>query len=102
MEIYKEIFPSTPLPPEPILTRWGTWINAACFSADYFEGLKAVIDKLKDSSVVSIEKCTKMLNKESVKNELTFIKSRFFNLVNSIKQLEKANLSLHDSMNIVH
>lgn len=28
VDIYKEILPTAPLPPEPILTRWGTWIDA--------------------------------------------------------------------------
>jgi hypothetical protein len=45
--------------------------------------------KLKDNSVISIQKCTRILNKETVKNELTFIKAHFFILVNFIKQLEK-------------
>jgi len=102
VDIYKDTLPSTPLPLEPILTRWGTWIDAACFCADHFEELKDIMHKLKDNSVISIQKCTRMLDKESVKNELTFIKTHFFILVNSIKQLEKANLSLHDSLNIVH
>lgn len=31
VDVYKEIMPSVPLPPEPVLTRWGTWVEAANF-----------------------------------------------------------------------
>jgi len=32
-----------PLPPEPVITRWGTWLNAAMFYADHFETFKNVV-----------------------------------------------------------
>lgn len=35
VEVYKEILPNIPLPPKPIQTRWGTWVDAACFAADH-------------------------------------------------------------------
>lgn len=28
---FREIAPKTPLPPSPVITRWGTWLKAACF-----------------------------------------------------------------------
>lgn len=31
-----------PLPPEPVITRWGTWLEAALFYADYFDSIKEV------------------------------------------------------------
>lgn len=31
------------LPPEPVITRWGTWLEVAVFNTSYFEGLKTVI-----------------------------------------------------------
>lgn len=32
--VYKEVVADAPLPPVPILTRWGTWITATLFYAD--------------------------------------------------------------------
>ncbi|KAL4112236.1 hypothetical protein QTP88_016061 [Uroleucon formosanum] len=49
--VYKEIMPSVPLPPEPVLTRWGTWIKAANFCADHFDNLKIILQKLEDKNV---------------------------------------------------
>lgn len=102
VEVYKEAMPNVPLPPEPIITRWGTWIEAAIFCADHFDQLKRIIiEKLKDKNVVSITKCENMLKLESVKNDLTYIKANFFILVKIIKKLESSNLSLYDATKIV-
>ena len=29
VQVYKELNPKTPLPPEPVLTRWGAWLTTA-------------------------------------------------------------------------
>lgn len=33
-----------PLPPAPIITRWGTLIDVAVYYADYFEVIKKIVD----------------------------------------------------------
>jgi len=50
--VYKEILPDIPLPPEPVLTRWGTWLEAAIFNCDNFQGLKKVIEKLSSQNLL--------------------------------------------------
>lgn len=102
VDVYKEIMPSVPLPPEPVLTRWGTWVEAANFCANHFDNLKIILQKLEDKNVVSIQKCINMLSLESVKSDLTFIQSHFFILVKSIKNLEHSSLTLSDSTHIVN
>lgn len=42
IQYYKEHLPDLPLPPQPVLTRWGTWLEAALFYADHFEEIKSV------------------------------------------------------------
>jgi hypothetical protein len=39
---YRELLSEKPLPPEPILTRWGTWLNAALFYNENFDSIKEV------------------------------------------------------------
>jgi hypothetical protein len=88
VEVYKDVLPNVALPPESILTRRGTWIETATFCADNFEQLKIIIiEKLKEKNVFSIKKCEDMLKLESVKTDLTYIKTNFFILVKSIKKL---------------
>jgi len=40
--VYKETNPGLRLPPEPVVTRFGTWIGACNFNAEHFEELKNV------------------------------------------------------------
>jgi len=42
IQIIKTFAPEIPLPPEPVLTRWGTWINAANYYCDYLSDIKKV------------------------------------------------------------
>ncbi|VVC33355.1 Ribonuclease H-like domain [Cinara cedri] len=74
VDVYKEITPSVPLPPKPVLTRWGTWVEAANFCADHFDNLKIILQKLEDKNVV----------------------------MKSIKNLEDSSLTLSDSTQIVN
>jgi len=41
---YKETMKTQTLPPIPVITRWGTWITAACFYANHFFQIKQVSD----------------------------------------------------------
>lgn len=100
IQLYKEILPGLSLPPEPVITRWGTWIEAVIFNANNYEGIKTVIEKL-DGSSASVEICKKMFNSLSVKNDLAFIKINFSGLLKAIKNLEDTKLTLLQSLEII-
>lgn len=74
IQIYKEILPGVPLPPESVINRWGTWIEAVVFNANNYDGIKTVIEKLNSDSSVSIDNSKKMFDLVSVKNNFIFIK----------------------------
>ncbi|XP_050548459.1 uncharacterized protein LOC126910114 [Daktulosphaira vitifoliae] len=103
VQVYKEILPDIPLPLEPVLTRWGTWLEAAIFNCDNFQSLKKVIEELikQKSPSQSILKCKTVLDLKSVENDLIFIKTHFLMLITCIKNLEKSNVSLVDSINLI-
>ncbi|VVC36498.1 Hypothetical protein CINCED_3A018032 [Cinara cedri] len=42
--------PDIPLPPEPIITRWGTWLNTALFYANNFLEYKNIVESLMDDT----------------------------------------------------
>jgi hypothetical protein len=39
-EVYTEKCPNLKLPPEPVLTRWGTWLEATVFYQENFTTIK--------------------------------------------------------------
>ena len=42
-EFFKSVAPDLALPPEPIVTRWGTWVNAVFYHAVNYEKLETVL-----------------------------------------------------------
>lgn len=98
-QLYKEKLPCLPLPPEPVITRWGTWIEAVVFNANNYEG-QTVIEKL-DGSSASVEICKKMFNSLTVKNDLAFIKTNFSGFLKAIKNVEDTKLTLLQSLEII-
>ena len=46
IEVFKNAAPDLALPPQPVLTRWGTWLNAALYYANNFDTIKTVVDSL--------------------------------------------------------
>ena len=39
---FKDLLPNVPLPPEPVLIRWGTWVGAAMYYAEHISDVKKV------------------------------------------------------------
>ncbi|KAJ3652297.1 hypothetical protein Zmor_018275 [Zophobas morio] len=93
--------PNTPLPPEPALTRWGTWIQAALFYAEHFDVLRQVVMSFEATDAQSIKKAQEFLNKANIKNELLYIKTHFKIFADTIEQLETIGLKLNQTMEIV-
>ena len=53
--IWKEKNPNIPLPPQPVLTRWGAWITAALCYAQHLEAVKAVIHDLDEEEAACVK-----------------------------------------------
>jgi len=91
--------PGIPLPPEPSITRWGTWINAALFYANNFEKFGNVINSLKDDAI-SVEKLKQLDQNNAVKCDLAFIKLHLSELSINLTNLEASKSELLESMNM--
>jgi hypothetical protein len=42
INIFKDEAPELSLPPEPVITRWGTWLNAAIYYCDSYKTIKKI------------------------------------------------------------
>ncbi|VVC34896.1 Hypothetical protein CINCED_3A020895 [Cinara cedri] len=86
--------PDIPLPPEPIITRWGTtWLNAELFYANNFLKFKNVIESSTDGTT-SVENLKQLVQNNAVKSGLAFIKSHLSELYMFLKYLEESNSEL--------
>lgn len=100
VQLYRDHFPGIPLPPQPIITRWGTWINAAIFYAEHFDKLKNFILEFVDDSQCVI-KSQELLKNKLIAQQLVFIRHNYSFIPNSITALEKRGSCVVESLSIV-
>ena len=91
---------SCPLPPEVVVTRWGTWMRAAIFFANHFVDYRDLINELPDTCQQLI-KLREVIEKDTLSSDLAFIKTHLANLPDAIHNLEKRGLTLHAQMKII-
>lgn len=101
VEIFKEIYPELSLPPEPITTRWGTWLEAVNYYAINSENILNVLDNLKDDAQ-SIKNAKEALRKSTTKTDLVFIASNYGFIANHIKKLQTSAISLNEQIKILN
>lgn len=97
-ETYREMCPNIPLPPEPVLTRWGTWIEAAIFYQENFDCIKNVIDSFDGDSADCIKKAQAAFKSSTVQNNLIYVVTHFKIIVTTIKDLETKGEALYSSI----
>lgn len=98
---YRDDCPDLPLPPEPVLTCCGTWLEAAIFYADNLPAIKGVVNGFNLEEAKSIEECQKIFIDETSQRDLSFIKAHLSFLPGAIKQLEEVGLPLKRSLSII-
>ncbi|KAJ8671905.1 hypothetical protein QAD02_003164 [Eretmocerus hayati] len=95
------MLPNLPLLPRPVITRWGTWIEAAQFYHENFKAVKDVVDQFDDSDAAEIPKCKAAFTNPTVSRELATIYTHFSFIPKFIVKLETQNLPLHDSISTI-
>lgn len=107
-QMFRELCPDTPLPPSPIFTRWGTWLEAAEYYAKRLDKIELVIkslpnkDKKSGSAFIKIAQALFEGDKRwQLIQELTNIKQHYVHVRHSITQLETEGQLLTDSISIL-
>ncbi|VVC36118.1 Ribonuclease H-like domain,Domain of unknown function DUF659, partial [Cinara cedri] len=91
--------PNISLPPEPILTRWGTWISAVLYYSENFQTVKNIIESFDENDALSIKNAQKYFKITQMKGNLTFIHSNFACLPIAITRLQKQGIPLSEVLN---
>jgi hypothetical protein len=91
-----------PLPPEPVLTRWGTWLQTALYYADNFTTVKAfVLEALDRSEAASIAIAQDVVSEPQLAADLACIASNFRGLPAFIEKLEARDMTLSAALDIL-
>jgi len=98
---FKTIAPEISLPPQPTITRWGTWLDAAAYYCDHFDTFSRVMQTFDKDDASSVNITKTLIGDPTIKNDLIFIKTHYGFLVDKITSLEKQGVLLTDSILIV-
>ncbi|KAJ4450925.1 hypothetical protein ANN_02360 [Periplaneta americana] len=96
------MYPEIPLPPKPILTRWGTWLEAVEYYAEHIDSINNVLLALDSEDAVSIDTAKTVTCDISVKNDLAHIQHTFSCIIKTLKSLQNRHLSLSESFEIIN
>ncbi|KAJ4443274.1 hypothetical protein ANN_04942 [Periplaneta americana] len=87
---FRKQFPKLSLPPCPVPTRWGSWLQACNYYARHLQSVKKVVQSFDTDDAAAIQIRQELLNDETIEKEVTDIKSNFGYLPDAIIQLGKS------------
>lgn len=98
--LFTEMMQDIRLPPQPIITRWGTWIEAALYYSEHLEDVKRVLDAMDKNEAASIPAAINACNEKSLQSKLVFIKTYFSKLPATITRLEEKAMPLFSALEV--
>lgn len=84
-----------------IITRWGTWLNAAIYYCENIDQIRSIVKQLNPDDAISIQMAQDVLADKSLDANLIYIKSNFGFLPETIKCLEKSGVPLNDAITLI-
>lgn len=101
INLFKQLAPEIPLPPEPIITRWGTWLEAAISYCNNFHIIENILKELNENEAESIVEAKGAIFRDGIKEELIYIKSHFNCISTAITALERNDLPLVTNISLI-
>jgi hypothetical protein len=89
------------LPPESVLTLWGTWIDAGLFYADHFDDVTLSIDCSISSYNMLIQQSKRIFNSEFLQTDQAVHETYFKTIPQSKKKLEISVCSVSQILDVI-
>jgi hypothetical protein len=64
VEKFKQKAPSLSLPPKPVLTHWGTWLDAAMYYCENYSTIKKIVSELESNEASSVKFVKELLSSD--------------------------------------
>ena len=87
-------------PPQPVPTRWGSWLNAALYYAKNLPEVKAIVKSFVGSGI-SETQAKVSLQKSGLASQLLKIKDHYECLVKLIKKIESAKYTIKEAVKAI-
>ena len=87
-------------PPQPVPTRWGSWLNAALYYAKNLPEVKAIMESFVGSGIL-VTQAKVSLQKSGLAGQLLKIKDQYECLVNHIEKMESAKYTILEAVQAI-
>ena len=94
-------FESIGLPPDTIVTRWGSWLKATRWCSTYFSELKKIVIEFEDGGKI-IENAKAAVLDDDVRFELLELETKYLFLIDLIDKSESINYSVEMAINDIN
>lgn len=101
VKMLKDMYPNLPLPPQPVITRWGTWLKATSYYSKHFQQISNVLNNLNSNEALSIRKAKAAIRNENIQSDLNFIDENYTIIQVALTKLQESNLSVSESLQII-
>ena len=95
----RNLFANIGYPPEPVLTRWGSWLSAALYYAKNLVEVRSIFDTITGEELV--RRAKDALNQPGIDQDLRDIVSNYSCLIENVDLMEKSSLGLQQAHKIV-
>ena len=95
---FKQKNPKLALPPQPVTTRWGTWLEAAIYHDKNYQAVCNVVKDLDPEDADSIRKAQELMKNPAMKEEVAFVAKHLAFFIFTIKFLEEQGLTLAEQL----
>ncbi|KAE9522401.1 hypothetical protein AGLY_017232 [Aphis glycines] len=99
--LFKKEAPGINLPPQAIITRWRTWINAASYYCEHYVKIKRVIQLLNSNDSIYIKEVQQLILDNSLETNLVFIHFNYGFIPAEITKLETQHITLNEALSII-
>lgn len=82
----------------PVVTRWGTWIEAAIYYADNYDNIVTIVNSFDPKDAASIKVAQLVVTQPSIKTDLPYIKANFSCIPIAQTQLQTSGAPLTDAI----
>ena len=93
----KELFSDIGYPPVPIVTRWGSWLEAACFYAKNLPEVRNIVEAIPDDGII-VAKAKEALKCTTIGQSLMAIVRCYSELGNLVTKTESSKYTISDAL----
>ena len=93
----KQLFASIGFPPSPVITRWGSWIDAALYYSRHLPQVRQIFSEIEGDGILVIS-VKKALNEEGLDKSLQILSSQYKSLSTIAIEIEGDNYTIENAL----